>query len=136
MVDINGGVNGDFFFGLILLKNKKYINILYIEMAENNEVKIKVKKTANMKQYMKDYMRTYTNNKESVECACGGVYKPHQMHLHVKTKIHSRYLTNKQASDIYKQYAEYENETLIKVNELMDKMELISEKLQSLNIQK
>ncbi len=104
-------------------------------MAENNEVIIKVKKTANKTQYMKDYMRTYTKNKESVECPCGGVYKPHQMHLHIKTKIHSRYIKHKSASDIYKQYEIYENETLLKVNELMDKMDSISEKLKSLNIQ-
>ena len=79
-------------------------------------------------------MRTYTKNKESVECPCGGVYKPHQMHLHTKTKIHRRYLTTKKASDIYKEYEIHENETLLKVNELMDKMEEMTEKLKALNI--
>ena len=105
-------------------------------MAENNEVIIKVKKTADKTQYMKEYMRAYTKNKESIECPCGGIYKPHQMHLHTKTKIHLRYLTTKKASDIYKEYEIYENETLLKMNELLNKMDSISKELQVLNIHK
>lgn len=105
-------------------------------MSENVEVIVKVKKTDDMTNYMKNYMKKYTENKESVQCPCGGTYKTHQLCLHNKTKIHRRYLTHKRALDLYKEFETYEREVLTKIEELMDKMDETSNKLEVLSILK
>lgn len=64
-----------------------------ITKNENGEIEVtntfKENKTDDMKTYMRNYMKKYTENKETIVCTlCKGKYKPHQKYIHSKTQKH------------------------------------------------
>jgi hypothetical protein len=67
-----------------------------ISKNENGEIEVtntfvekKINKTVDKKVYMREYMKAYTQDKETVVCAlCKGKYKPHQKYIHSKTQKH------------------------------------------------
>ena len=64
-----------------------------ISKNKNGEIEVvntfKENKTDDMKTYMRNYMKKYTQDKETIVCnVCKGKYKPHQKYIHNKTQKH------------------------------------------------
>jgi hypothetical protein len=43
---------------------------------------------------MKEYMKEYVKNSETINCDCGGKYKKYSKHNHDKTKRHINYIND------------------------------------------
>jgi acylphosphatase len=64
-----------------------------ISKNKNGDIEVvntfKEKKTDDMKTYMRNYMKKYTENKETIVCdICKGKYKPHQKYIHINRQKH------------------------------------------------
>jgi hypothetical protein len=69
---------------------------------------------------MKEYMKEYVKNSETINCDCGGKYKKYSKHNHDKTKRHINYRNDldKLNGSIKKQIIDLNTKLDILLNEL------------------
>ena len=59
---------------------------------EISKYSILMSETDDKKKYMRDYMKQYVAESETVKCPCGGKYKTYKKCYHQKTKRHMEYV--------------------------------------------
>ena len=74
----------------------------------------------NTKEYMNKYMKTYTKNKEEIQCDCGVKVKAYHKKRHENTKGHKKYLESIKPDKIV-------------IQELREKLEALSRKIDPTN---